>query len=354
MNSVYNAGEKVEVTRSPADAYLVMDSADRSSSTSQTGQPFSIPQTQPYNNFRLQKPQNMVQGGFSRMQLTEVNFPYAIPNINPRTNSFWLVTGALTAQITFNAEGFFDGRTLAEALAYPQVGATPAGGLMNTNAIIGTAATGITWAVTYLPNGFTNSTQGGGFTMSGFSTVPIAFALYPFDPASIGFAPIPAKSMLTLMGYNPFTNWTYLTTPSLFKISTFAPMSYTSYIDVISNKLTYWANVSDASTKTNSVSGIICRLFISNEASSAGSVGYYYNQDSPLVSKGVRYQVEVPAGSQPFVIHRQFVCPKQFRWDGVTAIDWLDIQLLDDIGQPLYFPDEGLPDFQITFKCTED
>ena len=354
MNSIYNAGEKVEVTRSPSDAYLVLDSADRSSSSSQTGKPFIAPQTQPYNNFRLQKPENMVQGGFSRIQLTEVNFPYAIPNINPYTNSFWIVTGGLTAKITFNFEGFFDGRSLAEALAYPQVGATPAGGLMNTNAIIGTAATGITWDVTYLPNGFTNSSQGGGFTMSGFSTVPVAFTLYPFDPATLGVATIPAKSMLSIMGFNPFTNWTYLTTPSTLKISTFAPMSYTSYIDVISNKLTYWANVKDASTKVNSASSIICRLYISNDCSSSGAVGYYYNPDSALISKGVRYQVEVPAGSQPFVIHRQFVSPKQFRWDGVTAIDWIDIQLLDDVGQPLYFPAEGLPDFQITFKCTED
>lgn len=361
MNSIYNEGEKVEVTRSPADAYLMLDSADRSSSTSQTGQPLSIPQTQPYNNFRLQKPQNMVQGGFTRMQLTEVNFPYAIPNINERTASFWVVTGSLVAEITLAGyEAFFDGRSLAVTLATPQVGATPASGLMNTNPIIGTAASGITWEVDYLPNSFTHVSIGGGFTMSGYtgspmSPTPISFALYPSNPSSVGFGALPSKSMLSLMGYNPLNNWSYLTTPSRTKISTFAPMTYTSYIDIISNKLTYWANVSDASTRTNSASNIICRLYIASENSSPGAVGYYYNPDSNFDDKGIKYAVEVPAGSQPFLIHRQFVSPKQFRWDGVSAIDWIDIQLLDDVGQPLYFPvDEGIPDFQITFKCTED
>jgi hypothetical protein len=56
----------------------------------------------------------------------------------------------------------------------------------------------------------------------------------------------------------------------------------------------------------------------------------------------------------PFRIHRQFKCPKHFRWNKEVAIDWLDIKLYDDGGNPLYTPAGGSPDFQITFKASED
>ena len=102
---------------------------------------------------------------------------------------------------------------------------------------------------------------------------------------------------------------------------------------------------------------MICRLYIDDETSNTGSYGYVYVGNpaepfDPLMMK--RFQANVPAGSQPFVIHRQFFSPKTFNWQQNTAIDWIDIQLLDDMGQLLYVPAEGLPDFQITFKVSED
>jgi hypothetical protein len=359
MNSLYNAGERVDIARPPTDAYLVLDSADRASSSSSTGITSFVPITQPYNDFRLQKPENLVQGGFTRLQLTEARMPYAIPNVNARNNSFWVVvrtsTGDLAAQIALPAQPVsLGGDTIATSVA----------ALLNASTVIGTAALGIAWTAIYYPEspgglGY----QAGGFSI-GFTTTAtvLDFALFPVRPLlNYPNAPVPStsvntKSLLDVMGYQAMSNWSYLTSLSNTvvglvntKDSAYAPLSYTKYIDIVSSKLTYYANVKDGSTKTGSAASVICRLYISDETSASPIIGQYYTGAS-----AVSYLATPPAGSVPFVIHRQFAEPKQFRWDKDTAVDYIDIQLLDDAGQPLYVPPEGLPDFQLTFKCTED
>jgi hypothetical protein len=342
MNSFYNMGEKVDVARPPSDAYLVLDSADRSTSSSATSLAFGPPPTQPYNNFRLQKPENLIQGGFTRLQLTEVNFPYAIPNVNERNNQFWILAQVGPTQYIAQIivpEGTYAGNELAFVLL----------GLMNLDAVIGTAITGITWSVQYSPVATTFGRNG--FVMAGAGVGFTGFALFPLNPVLIPTtttAQLPLKTLLDVLGFNTLSNWGYITQLAVQKISSWAPLTYTKYIDIASSKLTYYANVKDSSTKTGSGAGIICRLYISNETSDY-SIGYFYNGTTP-----VKYTATPPAGSEPFMIHRQYMSPKQFKWDKETAVDWIDIQLLDDVGQPLYVPSQGLPDFQITFKATED
>jgi len=352
MNSLYNRGEDVAITLVPGDALLVIDSADRSSSTSSTGEALSIPNTQPYNNFRLQKPQNLVQGGFTRIQLTEINFPYAIPNVNPYTDTMWIrcnnpTGGAIIDQKVTLPTGFYQGRTLAITIK----------GLLNTYAPISTNI-GVDWDCQYLPCAETYTSQNGGFIITAFITAgptPFPFALYPDNPASVGVKPIPAKSLLNVLGFNPLSNWDYLITPRPNKTSLYSQLTYTTYIDVVSNKLTYYQNVNDSSSKTNSIGNIICRIYIANETSDAGTIGWYYNSDPAAPFNPVNYAGTLPPGSAPFLIHRQFISPKSFKWSKNTAIDWVDIRLYDDAGQPLYFsPNYAFPDFQITFKCTED
>jgi len=352
MNSLYNQHDRVDVIRPPSDALLVIDSADRSSSTSATGEALSIPNTQPYNNFRLQKPQNLVQGGFTRLQLTEINFPYAIPNVNPRTDTFWIrcnnpTGGAIIDQKVTLPTSFYQGRTLAITIK----------GLLNTYVDISTNI-GVDWDCQYLPCSETYVSQNGGFVITAFITAtstPFPFALYPFNPALVGVEPIPAKSLLNVLGFNPLSNWDYITTPMPKKVSLYSQLTYTTYIDVVSSKLTYYQNVNDSSSKTNSFGNIICRIYIANETSDAGTIGWWYNGDPAAVFNPVNYAGTLPPGSAPFLIHRQFMSPKSFKWSKNTAIDSVDIKLYDDAGQPLYFsPNFAFPDFQITFKCTED
>lgn len=365
-HDLYNMNDKAKTTRAPSDAYMLLDSADRSSSTSATGVPLNIPVSQPYNSFRLQKPENMMQGGFTRLSLTEVRFPYAIPNITDSTSSFWVVVRTTTADIKYQVQLVLGptsvgGKELADRVR-AILQASPVG-----------TAIGITWSILYLPQtGIPGSVvpdgnyQYGGFSIT-FTTTPtvLAFAMYPVEP-TLQVYPAPpiltrnakVKSLLDVMGFNPVSNWDYmtnLTNPIIgllnTKASTYAPMVYTTYIDIVSTKLTYYQNVKDGTTKSGSRDNIICRLYIADETSTSPTIGYYWNSQGNYAQN---FQVNPPAGSIPFVIHRQFKSPKQFMWEKNAAIDWVDIELYDDYGQPLYVPPEGLPDFQITFKATED
>lgn len=333
----------------PADALLVIDSADRSSSSSETGVVFAVPQTQPYNNFRLNKAQNILQGSFTQLELTEINFPYAIPNVNPRNNTFWIQVnkgGLQTAQISLPV-GI--GLNLS-----PQALRDAVDNALQVSAV-GTAI-GITWIVSYdtITQGFTIQAQD--------TAVPIdfyTFALYPIDPASVGVVPV-GKSLLDVMGFNSLTNWTGITTQTLGKQSIGAPMTYTKYIDIVSDALTYFQNVRDGSSKKSSTSNIICRLYISDENSSQPASNIYWNGVS-----AVEYSSTFPVGNIPFIIHRQFANPKVFKWVKNNSISAIDIKLFDDVGEPLYFPPAippfpllnpslSIPDFQITFKATEE
>lgn len=352
--SLYAGDDAGKTSRPPSDAFLVLDSADRSSSSAAPGSVGFIPSTQPYNNFRLQKPENLVQGGFTRLQLTEVRFPYAIPNVTPVNNSFWVVVRGAAADvkalisIDWAAEQSLPGNLIAVAVE----------GELQTSAV-GTAL-GVTWTVKYIP---AENGQPGGFDIN-FTTITAAqaFALYPVEPI-LNYPAAPTlsssprvKSLLDVMGYLAMSNWEYLTNLTLLgvgntadKISLYAPLTYTNYIDVVSDKLTYYANVKDGSTKVSSTSNIICRLYIADESSATPLVGQYWNG-----TDAINYVASPPAGSYPFLMHRQFVQPKQFLWNKNTAVDYVDIKLYDDFGNLLYVPPQGLPDFQITFKVTED
>ena len=270
---------------------------------------------QPYNNFRIQKTQPLLQGGFSRITVAEVNWNWNIPNVNDYTNYFWIVafntsTEALVIQKIVVPNGYYTGSALASAI--------------QTAVNTAFASSGLTITVTF------NASLG--FTLSGGGSPNAFIALYAYNPdltppANVG------TTLLDVMGFNPRTNWTYCATKTLTKTSVGASLLYTTFIDIVSNKLTFYQKVSDQNSRRNGGSNVICRLYITDNTALP-------NQFSPL----------------PYVITRQFNNAKQIRWDKNTAIDWCDIQLLDDSGRPLYYNAQTAMsgDFQITLLASED
>jgi hypothetical protein len=385
-------------SNSPASSFLVIDSADRSTANSTSGQSQSIaPITQPFNNFKLQKPQALLQGGFKSLKLTEIRFPYAIPNVLPGVNnSFWItlvrdLSGDITTKITIPAgfNTFLNGDALATAVQTALNAST-----------VGSAA-GTTWTVYY---------QDGGIIITADANPSnYDFLLFPINPAnvpgqypdwnqftnysagtvvayqnsywtcataSVPFSPqtspaqyqppsapawtvgnsinsLEVNSLLDVMGFDPISNWAYLTEEAplpnddLYRASSWAPLTYTSYIDFVSNNLTKYQEVGDSSSKTNSTGAVILRLFLNDETSTV-PVRVYDNSGNRVTTDFGN------AGSFPFVIHRQFICPKVFKWNPGASIDVIDLQLFDDRGLPLQVPEEGLPNFQITFLATEE
>ena len=295
---------------------LVISSKDRFGGT------FANPQSQPYNRFTIQKGFPLQQGQIMNIKLSEVLFPYAIPNVNEYNNTFGISNdpdGLISVQIIVPT-GFYTGATLVSTI----------------NPLISTA-----FSATNVPVlSYNANTNVFTFTQSGAGH-PVS--IYPIlntssGPVFTSNAPVTSPSILSLMGFN-FATQDY-SVPSTILIGGSASMVYTQYIDICSDVLTQYQNLPDASTGNVNLQHVICRLYIANETSTANSDA----SGNPLFP-----------GMVPFVIHRQFKNPKVMKWNNQNSVDRIDIQLYDDAGRSLRLPVDNTTyqDFQITFQSAE-
>ena len=329
---------KTVVARPPSTVYLTLNSQDRLqyNLSFNTSNPTADPRVarQPWNKFRLQRPQPLMGAFATRIGVSEVRFPWFVPNVNLTNNQIWLglvddLDQLTVYQLNVNP-GFYSGGLLAEAL---------------NSIIIGQAVYGTYQAISG-PN------------------VPINPAFYPVfsfndSTGQMTFTPN-ATSGAFLYGYNPanpLNPLQYYNTASLAllmnfdvvqvsaQLDNFTPltanpteMRYTQYIDIVSDKLSQYAKSRDGSSDNNFNRSLICRLYIADDN-----------------------------GAQPasFTIYRQFQNPKMIEWNKEASIDWVDIAIYDQFGNLLPLP--GLvfpggvvtqvgvyPDFQITLLATQD
>ena len=295
---------------------LVISSKDRFGGT------FANPQSQPYNRFTIQKGFPLQQGQIMNIKLSEVLFPYAIPNVNEYNNSFGISNdpdGLISVQVIVPT-GFYTGATLVATI----------------NPLISTALSATNVPVLSYnanTNVFTFTQSGAGHPVS----------IYPILNSSGGpvfstNAPITSPSILSMMGFN-FATQNY-STPSPVLVSGPASLVYTQYIDICSDVLTQYQNLPDASTGTPNLQHVICRLYIANETSTTNADA----SGNPVFP-----------GMVPFVIHRQFKNTKVMKWNNQNSVDRVDIQLYDDAGRALRLPVDNTTyqDFQITFQSAE-
>lgn len=324
-----------------ANAPIVLNSRDRQQSTPAN-----------YNNAQFNaENQNIIQGDIREIAVSEVNFPYDIPNIQDGYNTFELVayeltTGAptvagvgdvpgfLTITIT---PGFYTGSELATAI----------------NAAITTAQVGVeapagdapTVAYNAVSNLFTflkpaNTPAGGNPTPNWIIASPYTFPLqYEAQTNTLG------KDILSIMGFLPYqsipnTANTVSSDPAsdppkpVFQAAESAPLVFTQYVDICSPQLCKFQYFRDGST-TNLArrADVICRLYISNNIS-------------------IPEQPGAPDGTRPFIINRQYYNARVMRWSVENSVGTIDIQLYDDCGQPLTTTWQPRP-YQITFNCYE-
>jgi hypothetical protein len=294
---------------------LLLSSADR------TGGYVDVPKLQPWNNFIITKGFNVLQGQFDSVKVSEIRFPWFVPNITSRNNKlfFSVNNGAdiyyyrLTIPV-----GFYTGTTLATALT-TELDTDP----YNEYAVV---------ECEYNPNGtFT-------FTTTEPWVVSVSIS-DQFPNPVLPTSPIDSyKSLAQTMGFGP-EQVGELSAVSI--TGGVASMLYTQYVDICSDVLTQYQSTDDVNTGQLNLRHIICRLYVADETSTllTDSTG------NPVIS-----------GETPFIIHRQFKNPKNMKWNGQNSIDRIDIKLFDDIGQPLYMPENTTgyyPNFQITFEASE-
>jgi hypothetical protein len=303
---------------------LVLNSRDATNST-----PLNPAyQSTQYNS----RGQNIIQGQINTVEVSEVNFPYDIPNVqqgppNARFgfayNSFGILSQAVnnptnTLNIIVPA-GFYTGTELAQLINAIIVGYTPAFIALTDIPVLSYSDS---------QNKFTFTAPAAPVDPDAANWLLLSPFVYSPDavPATLG------KDLLSIMGFAPNIGFTL---PGRFTTarpitSNSAPLTFTQYVDICSPQLCKFQFFRDGST-TNLArrNDVICRLFISN------SIG-----------------IQEPEGTRPFVLERQFFNSRVMRWTADNSIGEIDIDLYDDCGQPLTITGQPRP-FQITFNVYE-
>jgi len=324
------------------NANMVLSSRDR-----------NTPSAANYNSaVYSQTNQNILQGQVYCISVAEVNFPYDIPNIQkgiawagapPNNlpgadigiyNSFILENGigpVLTIDIT---PGFYTGTELETAIN-------------NTITAVGAARvppipTADMPTVNYQPTENLFSFDAPANNVGGAAGVWAITSPYTYPNSQFGPAPNTnalGKDILSIMGFLPgndidnFVDADPVQDHLVFVAQQAAPLAFTQYIDVCSPQLCKFQYFRDGST-TNLArrSDIICRLYIVNNAALASA--------------------EVD-GTRPFVINRQYQNARVMRWTADNAVGQIDINLYDDVGQPLLITWQPRS-YQITFLAFEE
>lgn len=342
------SGVMTMIMRNPSTQLLTLSSADRfqTSTTANTQvnllsgnitqQPLnkSSPTTavvrQPWNSFILQRPQNLMEAFATRISVSEVRFPWYIPNINSYNNTIWLYAEAntpgnpLTLYPITIPTGFYDLAGIATAI----------------NAQIGITTTAVNPPVVSVVGKQFKWTPGIGSSSE--------FTLYWFNPNTIPTAPSEAQYLVSAslaktlgMTYGQVSGGQNTTQPL---IGNPTEGLYTQYVDIVSEKLNYYSHTKDGSSTNKTNKALLCRLYVNSEVS-----------------------VSDLQGQGPFVIHRQFKTPKQIMWNKEAVIDLLDISVLDQYGNLVPLPViagaqsvspietiGAYPDFQITLLASEN
>lgn len=347
MFSTHGQPGDATTIRYPASAQLMIDSGDRY----QIGPGIPIQYSSAanvnrnYNDFTINKGMNLLQGSFSRLAVTEVRFPWAIPNVNARNQNFYISYDNVTFQkVTIptagSIGGFYSGPELADAIGVAVNAQTAKPGGWGT-----------------LVCEWVEKNQCLAFYATS-STLPaddpeIYFS--PFaGPIQDGVTPtsvLNTPSLLNMIGLDPLQIDAFSTDISGIDKAYFtgaASLTYTSFVDVVSDALTGYQRVKDISTQNNIPrQAIVCRLYVNDESG------------TNIVNDISNNPVGFLPGTRAFILYRKFPFPKIINWETSRSIGQIDIRLYDDRGEPLYVPEVApgvyypMPDFCITLLCSE-
>ena len=320
--------DDASTARSPAYAILAIDSEDRFKSyveaRAATGSSYN---NSPYN-FQITKNESMMNGFFTRLALTEMCFPWTVPNINVQTQDIivtYITVGApVVTTITLDV-GFYKPADLAAAIQAAVRALDPALAAFDlaygSDAILGGARKS--------PTFFYNCT-GGGYTIA-FDPLPYNSAAYPY--------PATTKQLFDVMGFS--TDNTFLSAQG---VSQTTLCQAIRAIDIVCNQLTYNQSLKDTMSQPIA-RDTLCRLYIGDGPYTGTST---VDPSDPLFC---------PPGCAPFVIYRQYTNPKYIRWMPNQPVQGnLQFQVYDDNGQILtnVIGFDGSENWSMTLLVSED
>ena len=311
--------DRAITVRPSSTSLLTIDSSDRYA-TLQEARDGNV---SPYQ-FSISRNQNIMTGFVSRIALTEIVFPWYLPNVDYRTNQLFVVSSEIgpgTTVISFasNEEGFYTPTELAAALQTKLI-----------------AAGAVSATVTYDEGGYMVFDAGAGNTFEfapGTDTLNANPLWGPNDYQlcdMIGFnAAVQAFQPTQLVPFGP------------------SRCRWTEYIDIVCSQLTYNQDLKDQSSDTV-VRDALARVYLETENEQTTPVW-----DS-VSNKAIVPTTETIPGTFPYTIYRQFKTPKQIKWNKSQPIGNLTFEVYDDKGRLLtsYSPSSNLNFLNLNWRMT--
>lgn len=317
----YEAIDKAITQRPTSTAILGIDSEDRYSNY-QAARDAQFPQ-QNWSawNFTITKGQNIMNGYFTRLALTETMIQWGVPNINRKTDSIrvtWnnTIDPPYTQTLTIN-RGFYTPSMLAAAIqtairAFP----TPAG-----YSSPGLGGFVMTYGVRTYAGGSPLQTNQPIFEYVTGSSTSIMFEPMPID--NVTYKPT-TKQLFDLLGFD--TGNTIPTASLTFGHQTFC--LFTKYIDIVSTQLTANAALKDTSSAPTP-RDLVARIYLTDPSAQATTM--------PSAS------TFCPVGCAPFTLYRDFNSPKQIQWlPNAPVGGYLQFDVYDDSGDSMSEVDDTL------------
>jgi hypothetical protein len=305
-----HARQPVVTIRQPSTALFTVDSEDRFKRPNEAAAAALLPPTQtnvtPYD-FTISKNESLMNGFFTRVGITEVNFPWAVPNINVKTNLIivnWLntVTDASGSYTVDFPEGFVRPAEIAANLQD-----------IIQAAVSDLSAATVTWTSGSSEPYFVYATNAVGIQMS-FSPMPYNSQYYPW--------PDTTRQLFHLMGFTDLnkilgtagkSGWTFC--------------QFTRYVDIVCYQMTNNQALKDQTSQAVA-RDMLCRLYL-GDANIPGNITASFLD----LSANAMF---CPPGCAPFTIYRDFASPKQIQWIPNQPIPgFLRFEVFDDTGAPL-------------------
>ncbi len=316
---IQNQQNDAQTVRAASTALLTIDSDDRFPSC--TAKRASTPGSYNYSpyDFQINKAASLMNGFITRLAVSEINFPWAVPNINPKTS-----------QIQVGVASAIDGPYAYTTITVPYGFYTPEELATKLQALIQALAGDFATAIVQYGNGglspqFSyNSGAAGKYIV--FLPMPYNSTTYPYG-----------NNTRQLFDVLSFSN----STPATNNVNVFGGVSYAQaihYVDIVCSQLVLNQPLKDATSQPVGRDAL-CRLYLVGGEAAFNSDFYIF------------------PGNRPDTVYRDFTNPKQIQWtpnQPITA--GLTFQVYDDQGDNLQdsMPPGVMPaDWNITLLVSE-
>lgn len=320
-----NARDPGTTIRSPSTALLGIDSEDRfpnyiAERASTNSSPY---------DFTITKPENIMAGFFTRVGVTEIAFPWVIPNVNEKSDRMicnFTAAGVPGQALITIPQGFYSPRDLALAV---QKQVLLIGALSASNFFMNYGLGLFEGSVS-----FTNGVDSAMKYVIG-STFTIAFAPLSYNVPAYPY-PNTTKQLFDVLG---FTSANSVLSQGAAGTVTFC--QWTRYVDVTCQQLTLNQSLKDAASQPV-VHDMLARLYVSAAPgqSSSGSPITAFATGNPYGNTVTGYSAVIGEPSFPgnaaTTIYKDYAHPKQIQWlPNQNVPGYLRFVVYDDSGAPL-------------------